>query len=100
MLLSGKNIICKKDTMTTQNAATTNWRETMRAWLHPRVLTMLLFGFSAGLPILLISSRLSLWLREASVDRSTVTYFSWAALAYSFKFVWVPLVDTPCLCRC
>ena len=71
-----------------------SWRETMRAWLHPRVLTMLLFGLSAGLPILLIFSSLSLWLREAGVDRSTVTYFSWAALAYSFKFVWAPLVDT------
>ncbi len=84
----------KDDTMTTQNAAAANWRETLRAWLHPRVLTMLLFGFSAGLPILLIFSSLSLWLREAGVDRSTVTYFSWAALAYSFKFVWAPLVDT------
>ena len=76
------------------NTAAKSWRETMRAWLHPRVLTMLLFGISAGLPILLIFSSLSLWLREAGVDRSTVTYFSWAALAYSFKFVWAPLADT------
>ncbi len=36
---------------------------------------------------------MSLWLREAGVDRSTVTYFSWAALAYSFKFLWAPLID-------
>ena len=76
------------------NTAAKSWRETMRAWLHPRVLTMLLFGISAGLPILLIFSSLSLWLREAGVDRSTVTYFSWAALAYSFKFIWAPLADT------
>ncbi|NKB77978.1 MAG: MFS transporter [Gammaproteobacteria bacterium] len=55
---------------------------------------MLFLGFSAGLPILLIFSSLSVWLREASVDRSIVTYFSWAALGYSFKFVWAPLVDT------
>jgi len=51
------------------------------------------FGFSAGIPILLIFSSLSLWLREAGVDRSAVTFFSWAALGYSFKFVWAPLVD-------
>ncbi|MDX1693624.1 MAG: MFS transporter, partial [Ketobacteraceae bacterium] len=57
------------------------------------VLTMLFLGFSAGIPLLLIFSSLSLWLREAGVDRSTVTYFSWAALAYSFKFLWAPLVD-------
>lgn len=54
---------------------------------------MLFLGFSAGLPILLIFSSLSIWLREAEVSRSTVTYFSWAALGYSFKFVWAPLVD-------
>lgn len=54
---------------------------------------MLFLGFSAGLPILLIFSSLSLWLREAGVERSAVTFFSWAALGYSFKFVWAPLVD-------
>ncbi|MEE9447743.1 MAG: MFS transporter [Arenicellales bacterium] len=70
------------------------WKETFRAFMHPRVVTMLFLGFSAGLPILLIFSSLSLWLREADVARSAVTYFSWAALGYSFKFVWAPLVDT------
>jgi MFS transporter, PAT family, beta-lactamase induction signal transducer AmpG len=71
-----------------------SWHQTLKAWTHPRVLTMLFFGFSAGLPILLIFSTLSLWLREAGVSRSAVTFFSWAALGYSFKFVWAPLVDT------
>ena len=54
---------------------------------------MLFFGFSAGLPLLLIFSSLGLWLREAGLDRSAVTFFSWAALGYSFKFVWAPIVD-------
>lgn len=54
---------------------------------------MLFLGFSAGLPILLIFSSLSLWLHEAGVEKSTVTMFSWAALGYSFKFVWAPIVD-------
>ncbi len=61
--------------------------------LDRRVLVMCLLGFSAGLPILLIFSTLSLWLSEAGVSRSAVTFFSWAALGYSFKFVWAPLVD-------
>jgi PAT family beta-lactamase induction signal transducer AmpG len=55
--------------------------------------TLLFLGFSAGIPLLLIFSSLSLWLREAGVERATVTYFSWAALGFSFKFVWAPLVD-------
>jgi PAT family beta-lactamase induction signal transducer AmpG len=58
-----------------------------------RVVTMLFLGFSAGIPLLLIFSSLSLWLREAGAERAAVTYFSWAALGYSFKFVWAPLVD-------
>ena len=70
-----------------------NWRDSVQAFLHPRVITMLFLGFSAGIPLLLIFSSLSLWLREAGVERSAVTFFSWAALGYSFKFVWAPLVD-------
>ena len=71
-----------------------SWRHSLRSFGHPRVITMLFLGFSAGLPLLLIFSSLSLWLREAGVERATVTFFSWAALGYSFKFVWAPLVDT------
>jgi PAT family beta-lactamase induction signal transducer AmpG len=70
-----------------------SWGESVRAFIHPRVIAMLFLGFSAGIPILLIFSTLSIWLREAGVELSTVTFFSWAALGYSFKFVWAPLVD-------
>ena len=65
----------------------------LSAWLHPRVAALLFLGFSSGLPLLLIFATLSLWLREAGVDRSAATFFSWAALGYSFKFVWAPLID-------
>ncbi|MGM0594339.1 MAG: AmpG family muropeptide MFS transporter, partial [Pseudomonadota bacterium] len=70
-----------------------SWRETWRAWTRPQVVAMLFLGFSAGMPLLLIFSSLSLWLREAGVERAAVTYFSWAALGYSFKFVWAPVID-------
>lgn len=70
-----------------------SWGETLNSFTHPRVITMLFYGVSAGIPLLLIFSSLSLWLREAGVEREAVTYFSWAALGYSFKFVWAPLVD-------
>lgn len=70
-----------------------SWLESLREFKNPRVITMLFLGFSAGLPLLLIFSSLSLWLREAGIERSAVTFFSWAALGYSFKFVWAPLID-------
>ncbi len=70
------------------------WGEALRSFAHPRVIAMLFFGFSAGLPLMLIFSSLSLWLREAGIEHSVVTLFSWAALGYSFKFIWAPLVDS------
>jgi PAT family beta-lactamase induction signal transducer AmpG len=77
-----------------QNAtAKRHWQDMLETFRHPRVVTMLFLGFAAGIPILLIFSSLSLWLREAGVERSAVTFFSWAALGYSFKFVWAPLID-------
>ena len=76
--------------MTTQSSG---WKSAFTAFLDRRALIMLFLGFSAGIPILLIFSSLSLWLGEAGIDKSAVTFFSWAALGYSFKFVWAPLVD-------
>ena len=65
----------------------------LKGYQDRRAIALLLLGFSAGIPILLIFSTLSLWLLEAGVQRETVTMFSWAALGYSFKFVWSPLID-------
>ncbi|MCH7391150.1 AmpG family muropeptide MFS transporter [Acinetobacter dispersus] len=76
--------------MTTQASS---WASAFKAFLDRRALIMLFLGFSAGIPILLIFSSLSLWLGEAGIDKSAVTFFSWAALGYSFKFVWAPLID-------
>lgn len=80
-------------------AEKTDLQDSKPGWLSyipylwkPQVFRMLFLGFSAGLPLFLIFSSLSLWLREAGIDRSAVTYFSWAALGYSFKFLWAPLV--------
>jgi len=71
-----------------------SWKESLFALMQKDVMYMLLLGFSAGLPLLLIFSSLSLWLVQAGIEKSAVTYFSWAALGYSFKFVWAPLVDS------
>ena len=62
-------------------------------FFEKKSLKMLLLGFSAGLPILLVFSTLSVWLVKAGVSRSTVTLFSWAGFAYAFKYLWSPLVD-------
>ncbi len=71
----------------------TGWTHALRIYAHPRVLGMLSLGFSAGLPLLLILGTLSFWLREAGIDRTTIGHLSWIGLAYSFKWLWSPLVD-------
>ncbi len=76
----------------TENTKTT-WRDTLLHLKDWRVLRMGLLGFSSGLPILLVFGTLSFWLREAGIDRSTIGYVSWVALAYGLKVLWSPLVD-------
>ena len=73
--------------------ALNNWKESLLIYIDIRVIRLLVFGFSSGLPILLIFSTLSLWLKSAGIDKSTITLFSWAGLAYSFKFLWAPVID-------
>ena len=70
-----------------------SWRDTFKVYLEAPTLRMLLLGFSAGLPLLLVLGTLSFWLREAGIDRTTIGYLSWVGLAYGFKWVWAPLVD-------
>lgn len=79
--------------MTDLVRSTSSFAAFKEAYFNPQAFAMLFLGFAAGVPIVLIFSSLGLWLREAGIDRSTVTMFSWAALGYSFKFIWSPLVD-------
>ena len=69
-----------------------DWLSSFAVYKDIRVIRILFLGFSSGLPILLIFSTLSLWLKSAGIERSTITLFSWSGLAYSFKFLWAPLL--------
>jgi PAT family beta-lactamase induction signal transducer AmpG len=68
-------------------------RDLFSVYYHKRVLILLFLGFSAGLPLMLVYSTLSFWLREAGVDRAAIGYFSWIGLTFAFKWAWSPLVD-------
>ncbi len=58
-----------------------------------RSATMLAFGFSSGLPFSLLVGTLTAWLGEVGVSLATIGIFSWIGLAYSFQFLWSPVVD-------
>ena len=69
------------------------WRAALAAYASPASLTLLILGFAAGLPAILVFSTLSVWLREAGVSRETIGFASWISLAYAFKWVWSPMLD-------
>lgn len=69
------------------------WRAALATYAHPATLALLLLGFAAGLPYMLVFSTLSVWLREAGVTHQTIGYASLIGLAYAFKWVWAPMLD-------
>jgi PAT family beta-lactamase induction signal transducer AmpG len=68
-------------------------RPIFRAYLRPRVLFMLALGFSSGLPFLLTGNTFGYWLRDDGSSLTAIGFISWVGLAYSFKFLWAPLID-------
>ncbi|WP_296711563.1 MFS transporter [Rhodoblastus sp.] len=68
-------------------------RSIFRVFADRRLALMLALGFSSGLPFLLVFSTQSAWLREVGVAKEHIGLMSWVALAYSFKFLWAPLLD-------
>jgi PAT family beta-lactamase induction signal transducer AmpG len=56
--------------------------------------SMLVFGFSSGLPNVLVIGTLTAWFTDAHIDLATIGVLSWIGLAYAFKFLWSPLLNT------
>ncbi len=65
----------------------------LAVYAERRSLAMLLLGFAAGLPNLLIFDTLSAWLRDAGVTLELISFFALATLTYALKFIWAPLLD-------
>jgi len=68
-------------------------RSVWRAFAHPASWTMLFFGFSSGLPFLLVGGTLALWLKESGIVLANITMIASAGMMYVFKFLWAPLLD-------
>lgn len=69
------------------------WLESAMVYADRRVIAILFLGFSSGLPIMLIATTLSTWLREEGVDKSTIGLFGFVFVPYTIKFIWAPLID-------
>ena len=58
------------------------------------VISFILLGFCAGLPLPLIGATMSAHLMEAGINYTSIGLFALAGTPYALKFIWSPLVDT------
>ncbi len=66
----------------------------MRPYLEPAPLASLFLGMSSGAVYAMIGATLTTRLAQYGIRKSAVTMFALTFLAYNFKFLWAPLVDT------
>jgi PAT family beta-lactamase induction signal transducer AmpG len=67
--------------------------DAVTVYLRPRVLVVVLLGFSAGLPLALSGETLRVWLADSGVDVGTIGLLTLVGLPYTLKFLWAPVMD-------
>jgi MFS transporter, PAT family, beta-lactamase induction signal transducer AmpG len=70
-----------------------NWLGALAVYRQPRLIAVLLMGFSSGLPLALTFGTLSYWLAELGVSLTAIGLFGLVRASYSLKFLWSPLID-------
>ncbi len=82
----------------TSMSAPSGWRSRLpdgvRPYFEPAPIAALFLGMSSGFPFAMIGATLTTRLAQYGVTKSTVTAFALTFLAYNFKFLWAPIVDT------
>jgi len=74
-------------------AAPTRKPSVWRAFTQPAAWTMFFFGFSSGLPFLLVAGTLAFWLKDYGIELKNITIIASAGMTYALKFLWAPLLD-------
>ncbi|MGE0462331.1 MAG: MFS transporter [Vicinamibacterales bacterium] len=85
--------------MTSPGAARSrDWRDRLPAGARPYAeaapLAAALLGISSGFGFAMIAATLTTRLAQYGIRKSAVTAFALTFLAYNFKWIWAPLVDT------
>src|ERR1700691_6288167 len=69
------------------------WLALLRVYRQPRLIAILLMGFSSGLPLALTFATLSYRLAELGMSLTAIGLFGLVRTSYSLKFLWSPLLD-------
>src|SRR5260370_21029073 len=80
---------------------TTRWLSDLRSrlpqgllpYFESAPLAALVLGISSGFAFTMIGATLTTRLAQHGINKSAVTAFALTFLAYTFKFLWAPLVD-------
>src|SRR5688572_30509612 len=77
--------------------AARTWRDALPPGLRPYTesapIAAFMLGVSSGFPYAMIGATLTTRLAQAGIQKSTVTAFTLAFLAYNLKFLWAWVVD-------
>lgn len=52
-----------------------------------------ILGVASGLPLALVFSTLSIWLKELGISKTAIGLFAFTSTPYTLKFLWSPLID-------
>src|SRR3974377_1598153 len=75
------------------NEGVSSHKHRIADYLRPKTLTLLLLGFSSGLPFFLVGNTFGYWLRDEHTSLTAIGFLSWVGIAYSLKFLWAPMMD-------
>jgi PAT family beta-lactamase induction signal transducer AmpG len=78
--------------------AARDWRsrlpEGVRPYLEAAPVAAFFLGISSGFGFAMIAATLTTRLAQDGIKKSAVTAFAFTFLAFNFKFLWAPLIDT------
>ncbi|MGH8290374.1 MAG: AmpG family muropeptide MFS transporter [Steroidobacteraceae bacterium] len=75
------------------NGRLAGWLRALGVYRQPRMLAMVLLGFSSGLPFYLVLQTPTAWMRQTHIALTLIGMFSSVTIPYSLKFLWAPIVD-------
>ncbi|ETD68587.1 muropeptide transporter [Pelistega indica] len=67
--------------------------ESIKKYLSPRVYPLLVLGIASGLPLALTGGTFQAWATVAGVSLKQIGFLTLVGTAYTFKFLWAPLID-------
>ena len=69
------------------------WSQVATALRRPASWLLIGLGFSAGLPFLLVGATMGMWLRQAGVTLTLISFLTGIGLMYGLKVLWAPWMD-------